>query len=120
MKEFLIKLICAFFGAALATAVYAAVTNYIRFGYVPMEPMVAVPIAVGGFYAIIYALVHGVCRVPSSLISAIACAAAMLGIAIAFAISIGFFVGWSLLVIGAVALFSVLIGSATHFLITRF
>jgi len=114
MKTFGSNAFYGFLGGAIATAVWSIITNYLRFGYVPVNPLLFGSALTGCAYAFMYAIIHWVGGFRPTLVSSIASALATVVCGALLAISVELFVGWSLLAVAALLVWACLIGSLTH------
>lgn len=119
MKKFATNAIVGFLGGAIAAALWSIITNYIRLGHVPLDPLLFWSTSLGAMNAIAFAGIHAAFKVRPTLTSSVVSAGApiLFGFAVSFAT--GGFVGWSLLSVGAIIVLVVLIGGTTRIIAAK-
>lgn len=119
MKKFATNAIIGFLGGAIAAALWSIITNYIRLGHVPLDPLLFWSASLGAMNALAYAVIHSAFKLQPNLTTSCVSASApiLLGFAISFAT--GGFVGWSLLSVGAIIVLVVLIGGTTRIIAAK-
>ncbi len=119
MKRFASNALIGFLGGAIAAAVWSIVTNYIRFGYAPINPLLFSSAMLGAMNALAFAIVHSAFKLQPTLTSSCSSAALPILVGLGLALASGGFVGWSLLSVGAMIVMAALIGWLTHFIATK-
>ncbi len=120
MKSFGTNAVYGFLGGAIAAAVWSMVTNYLRFGYVPIDPLLFAAALTGCTYGFVHATIHWVGGFRPTLVSSIGSAVATLACGVVLSLWLDMFVGWSLISVASLMVFAGLIGWLTHIFATEF